>query len=85
MWTEHLKRENGADGVKKNVIVCLLENLKEPDCVADLDVNGEYIRIDLKAKRWQGLDWIYLAQDHIEGRSYLLATLNISCSATSVS
>jgi hypothetical protein len=63
MWTEHLKRENGADGVKKNVVMCLLENLKVPDCVADLYVNGEFIRIDLKAQKWQGLDWIYLAQD----------------------
>ena len=63
MWTEYLKGESGADGVKKNVVSCLPENLKEPDCVADIDVDGEYIRIDMKGRGWQGLDWIYLAQD----------------------
>jgi hypothetical protein len=63
MWTEYREGENGADGVKINVVRCLLENLKEPDCVADTDVDEEYIRTDLKARGWQGLDWIYLAQD----------------------
>jgi len=63
MWTEYLGGENGADGVKKNVIRSLLENLKEANCLADLFVDGEYIRIDLKARGWQGLDWIYRAQD----------------------
>jgi hypothetical protein len=63
MWTEYLEWENGADGVKKNLVRCLLGNLKEPGCVADIDVDGEYIRIDMKARGWQGLDWIYLAED----------------------
>jgi hypothetical protein len=63
MWTEYLGGENGADGVKKNVVSSLLANLKEADCSADLVVDGEYIRIGLKARGWQGLDWIYLAQD----------------------
>ena len=45
-------RGNGADGVKKNVVRRLLENLKKVDCVADLDVDGEHIRIDLKSRGW---------------------------------
>jgi len=64
MWTEYLGGENEAGEVKKKKVVRnLLENLKEEDCVADLFVAGEYIRIDLKVRGWQGLDWIYLAQD----------------------
>jgi hypothetical protein len=54
---------SGADGVKENLVRSLLENLKEADCLADLGVDGEYIRIDLNARGWQGLDWIYLALD----------------------
>jgi len=63
MWTEYLGGENGAGGVKKNVVTSLLENLKKADYVTDLFVDGEYIRINLKASGWEGLDWIYQAQD----------------------
>ena len=39
MWTEYLEGENGADGVKKNVVRGLLENLKEGGCAWQIYVS----------------------------------------------
>jgi hypothetical protein len=42
---------------------CWSENPKGGDHSVDLDVDGKTFRIDIRDLRWEGVDWIYLAQD----------------------
>jgi hypothetical protein len=40
-----------------------LENQKGRDHSEDLRTDGKIIRMDLRETRWEGVDWMHLAQD----------------------
>jgi hypothetical protein len=55
-----------------------LESLKGKDHSEDLDVDGRKLYIiDLKEIRWEGVDWIHLAQDRNRWRALVNTVMKL--------
>jgi hypothetical protein len=54
-----------------------LENLKGRDHSEELGVDGGNIRLGLKERGWEGVDWIHLAQDRVLWRVVLNTVMNL--------
>jgi hypothetical protein len=54
------------------------ESRKEGDHWEDQDVGGCTIyRMDLRETGWDGMDWIYLAQDRVQWRALANTAINL--------
>jgi hypothetical protein len=60
----------------RNACKILVGKPEGRDHLEDLGVDGKTIRLDLRQIRWEGVDWMYLAQDRNQCRVLLNTKFN---------
>jgi hypothetical protein len=75
-WAGHVARRGGRRGMH---IGCWLESQKERDHWEDQDV-GEWtvrIKMDLRERGWDRMDWTYLAEDRDQWRALVNTVMSL--------